>query len=431
MATVKELRYEVADVIKEMKGLLDKAENSKRSMTDVEDKRYKELDLRVDSLKEQIRRLERMEELEETRKTVVNPINPGLLGGKGGMHDVDPDKDFRNIGEFLHSLAAFRIDGRRDKRLDRMQEERAQSFGTGAEGGFALPEQFRPEIWEVQPQAARIRPRALVIAPGQPPDAKLIIPALDQTSAQNIYGGVVMTHGGEAVTLTETDVALRQLIFEPKKIGAYVVCTNELLNNWAACSSYIGGQLMKARVGQEEFDFLRGSGVNRSTGIINSACKIEVTRSAANTIAWTDILNMYARVKQGGNLIWLASPSTISELMDIHDAGTHLLWLPVSYNPGNIAGQIPQTLLGAPVIWEERLPKLGTPGDIVLADLSYYGIKDGSGPDLAVATELLFLTDRVVFRLTWRVDGRALLTEPLGLEGDTSETVSPFITLSA
>ncbi len=69
-------------------------------MTDVEDKRYKELDLEWILLKEQIRETGKNGGTGRNQETVVNPINPGLLGGKGGMHDVDPDKDFRNIENF-------------------------------------------------------------------------------------------------------------------------------------------------------------------------------------------------------------------------------------------------------------------------------------------------------------------------------------------
>jgi HK97 family phage major capsid protein len=296
-------------------------------------------------------------------------------------------------------------------------------------GGFALPEQFKPEIWQVAPQEAIVKPRATVIPAGDPPDAKLTMPSLDQTAAQNVYGGVVMTHTGEALALTETDAHLRQITMEPKKIAGYIVCTNELLNNWGAASSFITGQMSKARVGQEDYDFLRGNGVNKSIGVLNSPARITVTRSAANTIAWIDVYSMYARAKFGGNLVWLVSQTAIPQLVTIVDAGNHSIWLGGALM-GNARETMPSTLMGFPVVFADRLPALGTEGDIILADLSYYLVKEGSGPDVALSTELLFLTDRVVFRVTWRVDGKPWLTEPIGLEGNVASTVSPFVTLS-
>lgn len=430
MEKITELRNKMADVLKRMRELLDGAEAEKRDMTEDEDKEYKTLDASIDKIKDDIKKVERLAEIEAESKRIVNPL-PNFEVRKFG-DEPDPDKEFKNVGEFVWAVASHRKYGRQDKRLDSLAEiaeKRAQSFGTGSEGGFALPEQFRPEIWQVTPQEAIVKPRATVIPAGDPPDAKLTMPALDQTSAQNIYGGVVMTHGGEAVTLTETDAALRQITMEPKKIGAYVVCTNELLNNWSACSSFITGQLQKARVGQEDYDFMRGDGVNKSIGFINCAAAIGYNRAAANAISFADVYEMYARAKMGGNYVWLASQTIIPQLIAMTDAGTHSVFISGSYVTAGASAPIPGTLFGIPIVFVDRLPALGTKGDLNLVDLSYYLVKEGSGPEFAVSTELLFLTDRVVFRVTWRVDGKPWLTEPIGLEGSTSNTVSPFIIL--
>lgn len=432
MNKIEQLRKELADTLKGMRDILDTCDTEKRKRTEDEDKEYKRLDALVDDVKARIKEEERLAEIEAESRKVVNPL-PNFEIRKFG-DGPDPEKEFRNIGEFAWAVASHRKYGRQDKRLDALAQEaeqRAQTMGTGAEGGFALPEQFRPEIWQVMPQEAVIKPRATVIPAGDPPDAKLIMPALDQTSAENIYGGVIMTHGGEAVTLTETDAKLKQITMEPKKIGAYIVCTNELLNNWTACSSFITGQMQKARVGQEDYDFMRGDGVNKSIGFINAPAAIPFNRAGANAIAFADAYGMLAKAKQGGSLVWLASQTVIPQLAAMVDAGSHSVWLG---GPGGslsgAQGALPSTLLGYPLVFCDRLPALGTKGDLCLVDLSYYLVKEGSGPEFAVSTELLFLTDRVVFRVTWRVDGKPWLTEAIGLEGDTTKTVSPFVILS-
>ena len=64
-----------------------------------------------------------------------------------------------------------------------------------------------------------------------------------------------------------------------------------------------------------------------------------------------------------------------------------------------------------------------------LVNLSYYLIKDGSGPAAASSEHILFLSNKVVFKVVWNVDGHPWLTEPLGLEGSTTNTVSPFVVL--
>jgi len=96
---------------------------------------------------------------------------------------------------------------------------------------------------------------------------------------------------------------------------------------------------------------------------------------------------------------------------------------------GGAAGPAPSTLLGYPLLFSERLPALGTKGDLSLVNLAYYLVKDGSGPFFARSEALYFLSNRTVFRIVWNVDGRPWLTEPLSLEGSAANTVSPFVVL--
>src|SRR4030042_917212 len=114
----------------------------------------------------------------------------------------------------------------------------------GTSGGFAVPDQFREQLLKVEAQASTIRPRATVIPAGDPPDAELNMPALDQRASQNMYGGVVIYHQGESDSLTESTFNLRPIKLKPKKITGYMTSSNELLNNWDAASAIIP-QLMR------------------------------------------------------------------------------------------------------------------------------------------------------------------------------------------
>jgi len=434
MFDIFEAKRKKADILKRQRELLETLDKESRKATEEENTEYRKLDAEVEQLERDI--LDAEEDQERRRKLAEKELAaqkaPAVRKATpAGQADVDPDKEFRNIGEMFWAIAAEKVDHRRDARLDVLREQRAQSMGTGSEGGFALPTQFRDTILQVSPQEAIVRPRATVIPAGNPPDAKLEMPALDQTAASNVYGGVTITHTGEAITMTETSAALRQVTLEPKEMSAYIVTTNKLLNNWEAASSFITTQLRTAMIGAEDYDFLRGDGINKSLGVSNAPATITVGRSAANTIAWADIIGLYARAKQGGNLAWIASPTTIPQLVTIVDAGSHSLWVGgVGANMQGAAGSLPPTLMGIPVLFGERNPALGTSGDILLADLSYYLIKDGSGPFAALSTELLFLSNRTVFRLVWNVDARPWLTEAIALEGSSTSTVSPFVKLS-
>jgi len=305
-------------------------------------------------------------------------------------------------------------------------------MGTGATGGYALPEQFDSTLRAVVAQSGIVRPRATVIPAGSPPDAKLTFPSLDQTAAQNIYGGVTVVHTGEGVTMTETTANLREVSLEPKEISAYIVVTQKLLNNWEACGTFISNTLISAMVGQEDMDFISGNGVNKSLGFINSAAAITYTRAGAGGVTFADCYTMLSRIlmRGSGSYVWLASQTVIPQLAAMVDAGGHAVW---SGSKGDglagAAGPLPSDLFGIPVIFSDRLPALGTKGDMSLVNLSYYLIKDGSGPAVASSEHILFLSNKVVFKVVWNVDAHPWLTEPLGLEGSPGNTVSPFVIL--
>ncbi len=419
---IHELKAQKFEKVREAREILDKADREKRALNAVERATYDKLSAEIDLLDKDI--IDAEADLERRRKLADAEIR-----GRNGSRDVDPAREFRSIGEFFHAVAVRSEGGPHDPRLDRAYEEaRAQSMGVGAEGGFALPTQFRDTILQVSPQEAIVRPRATVIPAGDPPDARLDMPAVDQTSAKNMYGGVVITHTGEGITMTETDAALRQVSMEPKEMSAYIVTTNKLLNNWDAASTFLTTQLRRAMLGQEDYDCLRGDGINKALGILNAPCTITVARAGANAISFADLYTMYARLKMGGSPVWIVSPTCIPQLCQLVDAGNHALWIGGDIQGG--AAAVPGRLLGLPVVFSERSPALGQSGDILLADLSYYLIKDGSGPFAGISTELLFLSNRTVFRLVWNVDGRPWLTEPISLEGSTANTISPFVKLS-
>jgi HK97 family phage major capsid protein len=67
-------------------------------------------------------------------------------------------------------------------------------------------------------------------------------------------------------------------------------------------------------------------------------------------------------------------------------------------------------------------------GDIVLADLSQYRIVD-QAPKEAVSFDAAFLSDQVIFRMTYRVDGKGKYASAI-TPANSSTTRSPFITLA-
>ena len=327
------------------------------------------------------------------------------------------ESEFRNFGEFAAAVSYNPGD-------PRLSDLRVQQMKNGTSGGFNIPEQFIPELLKIDPQAATFRPRSRVIPAGDPPDAKLTMPSLDQGVGSNMYGGVTVTHGDESMTITETTAVFRKIELQPKKIQGYMTASHELMNNWDAASAVLPQLLREAVVGAEDTDFLTGDGVNKALGVLNAPAAIKINRAAATAISWADVYTMFARLwKRGGTPVWVSSQTIIPQLVQIADASSHSIWQPAA-NEGT-----DDRLFGIPISYNERSPALGTQGDLLLADLSAYLIKDGSGPTIALSEHFRFQNDELALRITWRTDGQSWLNSAIPLEGSTTNTVSPFIVL--
>lgn len=422
MKTLEELRTRQGEIIDEQDLILKTADDDdKRDLTDEEEARFNELqtelkalDADADTLK---KKEERQAELDRRKAELKKPVRqPPRMAA---TFTPENPEEFKNFGEFIHAVTFNPA----DRRLYDF-EAREQSMGTGVEGGFMVPTQFLGTLLSYSPQEAIFRPRCTVIPAGTPPDSEISMPALDQGTGENIYGGFEFGWVSEGGAKPETDIKLKEVTWKPHEVAGYVTITDKLLRNWAAASSVIENQMRLAKIGIEDSVFYNGDGVGKPLGILNSAARIDYTRATANQISFADIAGMYARIRKGMNPVWIASQTTIPQLVTIQDAASRYIWVQ------NAAPDLPPSLLGIPVLFSERAVALGTAGDLVLTDLSQYYIKDGSGPFVAASEHVYFTSNKTVIKMFWNVDGHPWLSEPIPLEGSTSNTVSPFVVLN-
>lgn len=415
--TMRESRAQNAD---KMQAILDTVEAEGRALTAEEGAEFDRLKEANKALKANIERAEAL----AAEKEDIDAVRPSALRGMQVVRPAaEAKREFSSFGEFM---AAVRFN-KNDQRLEYKEFQAEQTMGTGTEGGFAVPVQFRPTLLEAPRQAANIRPRATVLEAGTPPDAEITMPALDQTAATGgPDGGVTVTWISEGGTKPETDAAFKEVSLTPKEVAAHIVVTDKLLRNWGAADSVLRTLLGRAIVGAEEMSFLSGVGSTRPLGLTNAGntAAIGVNRGVAATISYADTVSMLERFigLNGGNGIWIGSRAVIPQLMQMEDTAGNLVWA-----PDGRAG-IPNTLHGMPVIIDDRLAiALGARGDLGLYDLSYYLIKDGSGPFVDASPHVHFTSNKTVIKAFWNVDGKPWLTAPVELE--SGSTASPFVLL--
>ena len=238
--------------------------------------------------------------------------------------------------------------------------------------------------------------------------------------------GVVAATISESANITQSKTNWEQITLTLSKESIIVPVSNELLeDNNVALGSVIaeqaGFQITKAKNG----GILQGS--TAFTGIIGHASAVNVVRQAHLQVQFLDVLDMYASFAFDDasyeSSVWFAHPTVIPQLGNMTSGNYNIYFPPGGAQDGSVG-----RLMGRPIIVTGWAEPLGTPGDLILADMKKYVSGYRNGMQSMVSPHVFFLTDEQAFRFTERVCGRPGLSSPITLEDGVTQ-VSPFVTL--
>lgn len=374
-----------------------------------------------------------------TRKTAEEQrafLEEGIGSLTAASHEDDDDEveeqpRWASFKDFTVAVAAMgnpHIAGvlREKKLLPEDWETKLLQEAVGAAGGFLVPIEYRAELFAKAYEKSIVRPRATVI----PMTTRQVqMPSLDQTGTPSapksaFMGGMQLFWTEEGAAKTETDLDFKLIDLVVHKYAAILEVTNELI----ADSAISLEALIRARFGlttaaYEDWHFLNGSGVGQPQGVISAGCTVQPNRAGAGAIVWSDIMEIIHAFQPGANGVWVAHICTMEELLQLKDANNNYMWIP------NMRDAMPERLLGYPIIFTEKVPYLGTKGDIGLYDFKYYLIGDREQPSIDSSPHEKFRYDRTVFRLSARVDGKPWLSAPVKLMPAGTWSISPFVDL--
>lgn len=376
-------------------------------------------------------------EPEGVKRINLDPASPvaTVAQQKSGLHNpramgAKIDGLFENSAEYFQLIwhNANRDAGAQNK-LGKVRN--AFSSTVPSEGGFLIPEVLRSEMLRVALETSIVRPRARVI----PMDSlRVPFPAIDATSnVSSVYGGIVGYWTEEGAALTASQASFNRIVLDAKKLTAYTEVPNELLSDSISSFQAFIDQIFPEALGfYEDMAFLKGSGVGEPLGVLNTGnnATIAVAKEsgqANDTIVWENIVKMFARMLPAslGRAVWIASIDTFPELATMAlsvGTGGSAIWL----NNGVVGP--PMTILGRPVIFTEKVPALGTVGDINFVDLGFYLIGDRQVMSAQSSEHYKFGNDVTAYRIIERVDGRPWLNSAI-TPRNSGPTLSPFVKL--
>jgi HK97 family phage major capsid protein len=349
---------------------------------------------------------------------------------------------FNSLGDYAKSVRNSIVNpSNMDPRL--IQNATLSTYGTegtGADGGFAVPPEYRADI-----EALVLGEQSLLSrCDSSPTTSNRVVVTTDESTAWQSSGGVLTYWGSEAGSMTQSKPALKEINVPLHKLYALVPVTDELLED-----APMLGNFLAAKAG-EKIDFavtnaiVNGTGVGQPLGIMNAACTVSVAKEssqAADTIVARNLLKMATRMPANAfaNAVWLCNQDTIQEIWQANltfkdavgsagiAAGTRM---PTISLPGE-NGQTFSTIMGRPVIVTEACDTLGDTGDLILANLKgYFAPYKAGGLRSDLSMHLWFDQGIQAFRWTFRVGGQPWLSAAI-TPLNSSNTLSHFVKLDA
>lgn len=370
--------------------------------------------------------------------TVYNRAAPGAAFENA----YRPEDRFTSIGEYCQAIreeARPTSHAQRKSLLQKLDNVRSfqNSFGSedpGA-GGFLIPEIMRSDLLQLALEDSIVRQRATVIPMST---LRVPIPTVDDTShVSTLFGGVQFYWAEESASLTESQATFGKVVLDAKKLTGFFKVPNELLADAPAFSGWFDTRIPAGLAWSEDVAFMTETGAGTPQGFINSPASVSVTKQSgqtAATIVWENIVAMYARMLPTSlkSAVWICAIDAFPQLATMAlsvGTGGGPIWIG---GYGNTSGTDtpPMTILGRPVIFTEKVPALGTTGDINFVDLSYYLIGDRQSVEVAASDQFAFQNDQTAYRIIERVDGRPWLQSALTPHNNSANTLSAFVQLA-
>lgn len=383
---------------------------------------------------------------------MTGTVEKAVRRSTGNAERVFATLDQRSLGDFAVCVAKARGSGtpsgtreQVEKRLRHVYEssyvvEKApMSEASGQVGGYTVPVQTSMELMRDVCEDSIFWPRAFV-QPMATNNVMLPIPDPTRSASvplgSNMFGGMILqwrssqTMSFDATTNPgETEPTFSQVELGAQELCGFLTCSNDLAMDSPGMDAFLRRFIPRGVANATDQAFFRGPGPGSGpTGLVGAGCTITVTRAGGNAITQADLSNMYQRLLPGSErfAVWALSPTALGNITAISGGiPGMLIMLPGSDGSSGL-------LMGKPFYKTEKLPDLGTPGDVLLFDPSLYVIGHrGLYLDFTDQAPAQWQRAQCVWRVVWRGDGAPMLKGAVTLANQSSTTAAMAVQLSA
>lgn len=384
-----------------------------------------QLNVKISEVNNQI---QAVEDLRTASGEQAEPEN----NGDAKPQDNKKSCPFNSLGEQMRAVM-LAAKGTPDNRLSVVNEAQGINTGSGADGAFAIQEDFAGVILETAATTGDILSRVDSYTSGASSNSVRFMSCDETDVSESVYGGVQAFWASEAATVNASKPKFYETKIDLDKLMAFIYITDEAMEDMPFMSGLMNNAMALAANRLLEGSVVDGDGVGKPLGILNAPNLVAVPKESSQTdkLTFKNIARMYGRIlpRCKTNAVWLMHPDLAEELPFLNlPIGTG--GVPVYLPPTGAAATPYATLYGKPIIETDHMAAIGEKGDIGLFDLKEYMLlrKGTVKQDMSIHVE--FLTAQNCFRLQLRAGGAPKGKSAVKLK-HSSVLRSPFVVLEA
>jgi HK97 family phage major capsid protein len=354
----------------------------------------------------------------------------------------------------MDSIVERRLD---DGGIETVTRTGTDSLGGGATYGFTIKPNYLGDLFRIAREREVFASSCRAIPVVQGIETKY--PALGQYSPPTVvngipqpavFGGITLAYKNEVAARVESDSTTEEIDFKIVDLtGATSYSRDYIVDNFIAMDSIVTSLFGDAMAWEEDWITIHGNGSGQPQGYFASNALIQITRKNANKIASEDLGAMLSQLagQCERSARWIAHRSTIPQLFILNNAAGTPVFQPnalimqsdplsimATGSSDQVTFQSSGSLLGYPIFFTEKVPQLGTPGDLTLVCPNQYGLAERLGMEIGVSEHFYFSTDKIAYRFKKRHDGRSLWRAPYQdasavATGGAAWLTSPFLML--
>ncbi|CDH05863.1 putative major capsid protein [Xenorhabdus bovienii str. oregonense] len=321
MKKLLELRQQKADLTHQMRSLLTKAEDEKRSLNADEAKQFDELRNQSDALNAEIARYEALSDEERSQASKPQPTNKNLSNDE---------------------LRHYVLTG----------ETRSLSTGVPSEGGYTVIPELNKQIMQQLTDESVMR-RICSVKTTRSNEYKQLVSV----------GGAAVAHGEEGKARGETGTPkMEEVSIKLFPIYAYPKTTQEIIDfSDVDILGWLTSEIADTFVDTEETDLVSGDGSKKTKGFLayprdtqgdkvrdfGTLQKLEVTTLEADSLI---DLKFLLKNKYRKNAVWVMNSGTAAQVQKLKNGNDDYIWRE------RLQAGDPDMLLGLSVHYLEFMP---------------------------------------------------------------------------